>query len=123
MSVIYNGTLRNTRLQDVVNAIDAGAGNGVLRLLAGGNIVSSLALPKPSGTVANQILTFSGLSLIDPSAVGGTATSARIEDSAGNIVISGLTVGTAGTDIVLSPTNVIGAGQAVAIQSATISGN
>src|SRR3977135_308915 len=106
MSVIYPVTLLNTRLQDVVNAIDAGPAAGVLRLLnSGGSTLSSLALAKPSGSVGGGILTFLGLSLIDPAAAAsGLATAARIEDSTGSTVISGLTVGTSSAfDIVLSP--------------------
>lgn len=125
MSVNYNTTLRSSRLQLVGNAIDAGGANGVLRLLDGtGNTLSTLSLARPAGTVASAILSFSGLSWVDPAAAAsGSATAARIEDSTGTVVISGLTVGTVGTDIVLAPTNAIVAGQTVAIQQATITGN
>ena len=126
MSVIYPVTLINPRLQDVVNAIDAGPAAGVLRLLdSGGSTLSSLALAKPSGSVSGGILTFLGLSLIDPSAAAsGTAAAARIEDSTGTTVISGLTVGTSSAfDIVLSPSAAIVAGNTIAITQATITGH
>ena len=126
MSVIYPVTLLNTRLQDVVNAIDAGPAAGVLRLLnSGGSTLSSLALAKPSGSVGGGILTFLGLSLVDPAAAAsGLATAARIEDSTGSTVISGLTVGTSSAfDIVLSPSAAIVAGNTIAITQATITGH
>lgn len=125
MSVNYALSIENSRLQLVANAIDAGGANGVMRLLDGsGNVLSSLLLARPCGAVAADYLTFAGMSLIDPSAGGtGAALAARVEDSTGATIISGLTVGTAGTDIILSPTNFIKAGQAIAIQQATIKGN
>lgn len=128
MSVDYNATLRNSRLQLVETAMDAGGANGVLRLLdSAGHTLSSLSLARPAGVVAGVVLNFQGLSLIDPAAAAsGGAVAARVEDSAGNVVVSGLTVAAAGAaaaDIVLSPTNVIVAGQTIAIQQASITGN
>jgi hypothetical protein len=126
MSVNYPTSLLTSRLQVVINDIDAGASSGWLRLLdIGGNVLSSLQLAKPMGIAANGVLTFLGLSLIDPAAsASGTATGARVEDSSGNIIISGLTVGGGPAyDIAMSPTNNIVAGQTIAITQATITGN
>lgn len=128
MSVNYSVTVRTNRLQQVINGIDGGASNGFMRLLdTGGNTLSSFQLSRPSGVAANGVMTFNGLSLIDPSAAAsGTASGARCEDSTGNIIISGLVVNGNGTlppDIVMTPTNVIAAGQTVAITQATITGN
>lgn len=127
MSVNYPVALRTTRLQDVAAAIDAAPLAGVLRLLdPANNVLSSLTLAKPATSVSNGIMTFLGLSLVDPAAAAsGIATGARIEDGGGNTVISGLTVApVVGTgDIILSPSNTIVAGQTVAIQAATITGN
>ena len=126
MSVNYPVPIKTSRLQIVATALDAGGGNGVLRLLSlGGNILSSLPLARPAATVANGLLSFNGLALIDPAAVGGgSAVGARCEDSTGSIVISGLTVNVGVTpDIFLTPTNFIAAGQTVAITAATIVGN
>jgi hypothetical protein len=127
LSVDYNTTVLTNRLQVVIDDIDDGATNGWLRLLdIGGNVLSSLQLARPMGIAANGVLTFLGLSLIDPAAAAdGTAARARVEDGDGNTIISGLTVGTVGStsDIVMSPTNFITAGQTVAITAATITGN
>lgn len=126
MSVNYSLSVINNRLQQVVNAIDAGASNGFMRILdIGGNILSSLQLSRPSATITNGVLTFQGMSLIDPSAAGsGFATGARFEDSSGNVVISGLTVGSSvSADIQITPTNQIIAGETVAVTAATITGH
>ena len=126
MPVDYNVTVINNRLQQVVNAVDAN-GNGVLRLLNSGNgIVSSFTLLVPSMSIAGGVATFNGLSLLDVSAVGGTAVAARVEDGVGNVVISGLVVNNTASpppDIILSPTNIIAAGQTVALSAATITGH
>jgi hypothetical protein len=127
LAVDYSVTVLTNRLQQVINAIDAGASNGYMRLLdAGGNILSSLQLSRPSWTAANGAMTLNGLSLIDPSAaLSGQAAAARFEDSNGNIVIYGLTVNTppGPADIIISPTNSITAGQTVAVTAGTITGN
>jgi len=84
LPVNYNLNIENARLQVVANAIDAGPSNGFLRLLSGASIISSFQLARPCGVVANDVLTFSGMSLIDPAAAAtGLATSGRVEDSTG----------------------------------------
>lgn len=126
MAVVYTIAMRNSRLALVQAAIDGGGANGVLRLLAGGgSVLSTLPLARPCGTIANAVLTFQGMSLIDPSATGGAiAVAGSISDSNGNTVVSGLTVGgSTSFDIVITPTNFIAPGQAVAITQASITGN
>jgi hypothetical protein len=127
VSVIYSLGVRNNRLQQVINAIDGGAGNGTIKLGTSGMavILSSIVLAKPSATILSSaaILVFSGLPLVDPSAAAnGTAANGEITDSVGNIVVSGLTVGTAGTDIIINNTAVV-LGEIVAFTSGTITGN
>lgn len=122
MSVNYNTSVLNSRLQDVANAIDAGGGPGVLRLLdSGSNIVVSMPMSSPCGTVSGGVLTFTTATLFG-TAAGGTAISAQCEDSTGTVVISGLTVDIADADIILSPTNIITGGQVVALTAASIIG-
>lgn len=124
MSVNYSTPVITNRLQQVINGMDGGGLSGALHFLdSGNNILATITLAFPSGTVAGATLTFSGLTLIDLSvAVSGDAVAARIDDSNGSTIISGLTVGTAGTDIVLSPSNTLVAGQVLALQNATITG-
>jgi len=128
MSVIYSPTCINNRLQAVVTTIDAGAGNGKLILMAGSTPISTITLQKPSGTVSGGILTFSG-TLTDPSAAGtGNVTTAQIQDSSGNLVVSGFTVGIPGgsQDIIISNglnSTLIQAGQSVQLLAAQITGS
>ena len=127
MTVQYSITAINDRLQGVVTAIDD-AGNGYLRLLAGSTVVSSIQLANPCGTVNGGVLTFTGV-LLDPFAANtGSVNGARIEDGAGNIMISGLTVGIplSGADILLTNglnTTLVQAGQAVSCLSGQITGS
>jgi hypothetical protein len=125
VSVNYPTSILNNRLQQVQNVIDGGASNGFMRLLdSGGNILSTFQLSRPSAAISGGVMTFLGMSLIDPSAAGtGQATGARFEDSAGNIAIFGLTVGSSiSADIIMTPNNQINAGQTVAVTAATITG-
>ena len=124
MPVVYNTNVLNSRLRDVVSAIDAGASNGFLRLIGNGVALSSFQLSRPCASVANGVLSFNGLSLIDPAAAAtGVSTGARVEDSTGTVVISGLTCTGTSPDIHFTPDSTITAGQTVAITAATITGN
>lgn len=125
MSVVYNTNVINSRLTDVATAIDAGGSNGVLRIFDGLTQLWAITLARPSATVAGGVLTFNGLTLAGPAAAAnGTATSATVTDSAGTVVISGLTVGTSSaSNIVLAPTNAVLLGQTIALTAAQITGH
>ena len=82
---------------------------------------ATLTLATPCGTVntSTGVLTFDcSPSLSDSSASAGTATRAKITDSAGVVIIDDITVGTTGSEINLS-NNVFGAGDAVKISALT----
>jgi hypothetical protein len=121
MGVIYASALRTTRMNDVKTAIDAGSGPGTLEIgtTAMGTVLAVLTLSDPCGTVSGDTLTFSAITQDSSADNTGTAAAARIKDSTGAIVISGLTVGTSGTDIILSST-AITSGQVVPMTSAMI---
>ena len=122
MPVTYNTATRNARLTAVRDQIDAGAGAGVLQIGTTGmaTVLAEITLADPCATIASGVLTFSGFPRSDTSAnASGTAAAARIRDSNGVDVITGLTVGTSGADINLDTTT-IAAGQQVQITSATI---
>lgn len=122
MSVTYNTTLRNTRMTDVVTAIGT---TGFLNIYTTGlgTLLSSIPLANPAGTVTSGVLSFSGTPLTQSSAnASGTAVAANVTtavNGGGTIVISGLTVGTSSTDIIMSSTSIV-AGQPVTITSASI---
>ena len=122
MAVTYSTAAKNARLQAVIDLIDAGASPGKLKIRDSGNVVlATLILADPCGTAAAGVLTFDfDPDISDSSAdATGTAANAIITDSADTTVISGLTVGTSGTDIILDSVSIT-AGQVVTITAATI---
>lgn len=124
MAVTYaQNALRVARMDEVIAAIDAGASAGRLEICSAAyaSILATITLNDPSGTTGGAgVLTFSGFPKSDSSADNtGTAAIARIRDSNNNDVVTGLTVGTSGTDIILDSTSIT-AGQTVTINSATI---
>ena len=129
MTVVYSITAINERLEGVIDAIDGGGSNGSMELLSGTTVVSTISLNRPCGTVNGGVLTFSG-TLLDPSAANtGLIDSAMVKNSAGTVMISGLTVGiplTTGVDIIVSNglnSTLITAGQVVAVLAAQITGS
>src|SRR5665647_153007 len=120
MSAVYNATLKNTRMTDIVTAIGA---TGYLNFYsAGAVLLASLPLANPAGTVTGGVLTLT-VPMTDTTAdASGTAASASVStaiDGGGTTVISGLTVSSTVGDIVLSSTNIV-AGQPVTITAASI---
>lgn len=122
MAVTYAADVKNDRMTAVVNQIDAGAGAGKLEIGTAGmaTVLATITLGDPCGTVSGGVLTFSGFPRSDTSADDtGVAAAARIRDSDNNDCVTGLTVGTSGTDVILDNTS-INAGQTVTINSATL---
>lgn len=120
MSIIYSTATQNARLQAVVTQIDAGASFGVLKIFDSGNVLlCTIPLSKPSGTPAGGVLTF----VVPDSATvaaGGTMAAADIEDSNGNVIASGLTVGTTAAFDIIAVTTTISAGNVLNLIQATI---
>lgn len=121
MSVTYTTAVKTARMTAVRDQIDGGSGAGKLKIRDSGNVVlATITLSDPCGTISNGVLTFSGTPLSDSSAdASGTAANAIITDSADTTVISGLTVGTSGTDVILDSVSIT-AGQTVTISAAAI---
>ena len=120
MSVVYNATVKNTRMNAVRDAINAGSGAGVLQIgtAAMAAVLASIPLTDPV-TVSADVLTLLAAPGTIAASGTGTAAAARIRDSDGNDIVTGLTVGTSGTNVVLDSTSVT-SGQDVTINSATI---
>ena len=108
MAINYSTTLKSTRMTAVRDAIYAGSGAGKINIYtaAYAALLVSINLADPSGTIANGVLTLSGMPKSGVASGAGTAAIARILDSADNVVADGLTVGTSGTDIVIDNTNI-----------------
>lgn len=121
MAVTYSNTVKDSRMTQVLNAIDGGVAAGYIEICNAGyaNVLATITLADPCGSVASQALTFT-MPRSDTSAdFTGTAAIARIKDSAGNICVSGLTVSTSGADINLTSL-LITAGDTVTINSGVI---
>jgi hypothetical protein len=85
-------------MTQVLNAIDAGAGAGTVKVYSGTvpanvgtaitdqTLLATLTLSDPCGSVSNGVLTFSAITEDSSGDANGTPTFARIADSAGNNV-------------------------------------
>lgn len=111
MAVNYRSSLKTTRMTSVADDIDSGAGsNGTLEVLnaAQDTVLATINLnTAPAATVSGAVLTLAGLPKTQstPNA-NGTAAFARIKNKAGTVIVSGLTVGTSGTDLIANTTTV-----------------
>ena len=124
MGVIYRPSLRTTRMNNVKTDIDSGAGAATLEIGNAGfaSILAVVTLADPCGSVTGDVLTLT-MPQSDPSIdLTGTAAEARIKESGGAIIVSGLTVGTVGTNVVVNSTSFV-AGATFTISSATITHN
>lgn len=123
MALSYATTLRTTRMQAVADAIDGDVGPGSLEIGTSGmgTVLAVLPLADPCGTVSSGVLTLDCTPALEDSSANntGTAAEARIKDNSGDIIVSGLTVGTSGTHIVLTSTSIV-ATEPVQITSFTI---
>ena len=123
MSIIYNTTLKTTRMNDVIAAIDYGSPCGYLEIATAGMalVLATINFNSTCGVASSGTLTF-GVSpplTCASAANSGTAAAAEAFDAFGTPIISGLTVGLSATDIVLSSTSIV-AGQPVTITAASI---
>jgi hypothetical protein len=121
MAVTYRASLKTTRMQAVRDDIDSGAGAATLEIgTAGfGSTLVSITLADPASSVAGSVLTFLGVPLSGTAGATGAAAEARIKESSGTVIVSGLTVGTSGTDIIISSTGIT-SGDTVTMNSGTI---
>jgi hypothetical protein len=87
-----------------------------------GTLLAEFSLPTPSGTVSGDTLTLDVDPDIDDASANntGTAAVAEIHTSADVVKISGLTVGTSGTDVTISPSTSITSGQTVTLTALSI---
>lgn len=121
MAVTYSTAVKTARMNAVITEIDAGAGAGKLVIRTAANaVLATITLTDPCGTASAGVLTFDFDPDISTTATGtGTAANAIITDSNDVTIISGLTVGTSGSDINLDSTSIT-TGQTVTITAATI---
>jgi hypothetical protein len=115
--------MKTLRMQAVADGIDAGVGAGTLEIgtTAMGTVLAVFQLVEPCGTVSTDTLTLDfDPDISDTSAdATGTAAAAQIKNGDGTVVISGLTVGTSGTDIILDNASIT-ATQTVTLTAGTL---
>jgi len=120
MAIIYTIAVKNARLNAVTTAIGT---TGVLEIgtTAMGTVLATIPLANPAAPAASGgVLTFT-MPETDASADNsGIAVEARIRTASGGTnIITGFTVGTSASDIILDSVNIT-LGQTVTINSATI---
>jgi hypothetical protein len=123
MAVTYTTAVKTLRMTAVRDAIDASATAGTLEIgtAAMASVLATFTLADPSGTISGAVLTLDfDPDISDTSADNsGTAAAARIKNGDGTDIITGLTVGTSGTDIILDSVSIT-AGQTVTLTAGTI---
>ena len=125
MGVVYRSTLRTTRMTAVETDIDSGSGAATLEIGTTGfsSVLVTFTLSDPAGTVSGDVLTGAGMPKSATAGNTGTAAEARIKESGGTVIISGLTVGTTGTNVIISPSTTITSGQTCNLTALTITHN
>ena len=132
MAVVHSSTLKNNRMQLVADLVagktaassvgTATAGTlviGTSALSGATGVLVSFTLGTTPGTVSSGVLTISGTPLTATASGTGTAALAELRDNSGNVIVSGLTVGTSATDIIINAT-AISSGQSVTLSSGSI---
>lgn len=116
MAISYATTLRNTRMDAIKLAVDAGSGAGILRIYDGTrpatggaatNLLAELTFNDPSFPSAGSgVITASAIVQDSSANASGTATWFRVVDSTGSFVMDG-NVGTVGSDLNLTTTSIV----------------
>lgn len=133
MAVVYRSGLRTNRLNLVLNELGsaaapsiqttgASAGSlviGTADLSGATGVLATIPLDTTPGTVSGDTLTIAGLPKSVTATASGTAAKAELRNNAGVVVVSGLTVGQASADIIVSGT-VIASGQLFQVTGGTI---
>jgi hypothetical protein len=130
MALAITTALRNAHLNNIRDAIDAGAGPGVVRIYAGTRPASGGAATTLLGTctfsatsaadASGGVLTFNAITEDSSADATGTATWARAEDSTGTWVMD-MDVGTSGSgaSLILNTTSIVEGGP-IRIDSGTL---
>ena len=118
--MILETVVRNVLADAIDNEINTGAGTSNLKFETSGDVeVATIDFQNPAfGAAAAGVITLAGVPLSDTSATGGTTVQASVFDRDGTKQFE-LTVGTSGTEIIISST-VIAATDQVDLTSLTI---
>lgn len=119
MAVVYTVAVKNARL-DAVTAQIGTSGKLEIGTASMAAVLATITLNATAAAAASGgVLTFSGFPKTVAASATGAAAAARIRKSDNTDVITGLTVGTSGADIILDSTSIT-SGQNVTINSATL---
>ena len=118
--MILETALRNVLADAIDNEINTGAGTATFVFETSGDVeVATINLQNPAfGAAAAGVITLQGVPLSDLSATGGTTVQASVFDRDVEKQFE-LTVGTSGTEIIISST-IIGATDQVDLTALTI---
>lgn len=132
MSVNYTTTVASARLQVMADSVasktiaaatgTATAGQlviGTSALSGSTGVLVTVPLPATAFTISGKVATLQGVPLSATATASGTAALAELRNNAGTTIISGLTVGTTGTDVTVG-TTAISSGQTVTTNSGTV---
>lgn len=128
MAVNYRDFVKADRMDAVLAALDRAASPA--RLVIGTSaftpgtstgILVAIIFNQPCGAVTDWTLNFTGLPKLGTAIGTGTAANAELRDGDGAIIVSGLTVGVAGSgaNIIINST-AISSGQTVEVTAASI---
>ena len=121
MSIVYNDTLKDARLDLVTTALDVSAPGSIKIFESDGTtLLAQIPLANPAAAGASGgVLTLTAAGMTATAGASGTAAKASLLDGAGTVVASGLTVGVGTGDIQLSSVGIT-IGDTVTLTSATI---
>lgn len=121
MPVIYSTAVKDTRMQAVIDALGANSVLviGTVDLNGSEGVLATIGLDTPAFTTSNGVMSMDGLPRIAVASGTGEAMKAELRTSTGVVVITGLTVGTVDTDVVINATSV-SLGQTVQVLVGTI---
>lgn len=131
MAIGLSTTIRNARLTAIVDAIDGGSGAGTLKIysgvrpatggaLSGNTLLATLTFTDPCGSVSGGVLTFDTITADASADDDGTATWARLADSAGTFCLDlGCGESGSGKEIIFNSANFTSGGE-VSISSMQI---
>lgn len=116
MTLKISDTIRTTMVTDIITAIDADVGGGLIRIYDGTqpakggaatNLLAELTFSATStSSIASGVATFADITQDSSADATGTATWMRISDASGDFVADG-TVGTSGSDLNLTTTSIV----------------
>ena len=122
MAFAYQAAVKTARMQVVADALDDGSTLviGTVALAGAVGVLAEIVLDSPTpATVAGAVLSLEGLPLEVAAIATGVAALAELRDSLGNVIVGNLSVGVAGTDIIVNST-AIALGQTVICNAGAI---